>query len=187
MALTKEQQKIILGAGILFVACSVLGYFLYYPKLSQWWAFSSELKKVSQKLDEANTKAQSYSMIRTQLEKDKQDLMQIKSKFPAEAEMPLVQQQLAQLARQLNLKISLMNRQATMEGQIYHQTPLEINLQGAYQPIAQFLDELNRLKWLVTVQKFQIHSVDPKPLPGSQKMALAIILNIFTYTLSTSQ
>lgn len=70
----------------------------------------------------------------------------------------------------------------------YKQIPLEMEIQGKYQSIGAFLESLNQMKWLVSVQEFDIQSLgqeeeEIEEKPKEKEMVLTITLNIITYTL----
>ncbi|MEK7448618.1 MAG: type 4a pilus biogenesis protein PilO [Planctomycetota bacterium] len=179
------RQKLLISILVILIILIGLAYFTYLPKVQQLLNLRAEARNLEQKLDAKREALSLYVAVNDKLKGLEANYQQLQLKFPASQEVPQVLNKLVSAADSLNLEIVSIIPQPSVVANIYQTVPVEVNINGSYQSLANFFNKLNLLPWLVTVDKFEVFPLnagETKTQPPKQ-MTLKLMLNIITYSL----
>lgn len=151
-------QKLLL-VGLLGILMVVGFYFLQYqPHQAQVESAQKEINRLKMKKVETETLQSKRAEILVRLEKLNRRLLIAREELPVSAEVPSLLQKIHNQAKTAGLEINKFKREDNVAQQYYTEIPVEMQLEGTYDELANFFFYIGRLKRIVNVRDISLQT-----------------------------
>ncbi len=139
---------------LLLIITMVIGfYFLHYqPYQENLVRLNNDLKDIQQKREEFEVLKNQRAEVLSRLEKLKRDLLVAREQLPASAEVPSLLQRIHNQAKTAGLEITKFKRIPDESKNYYTEIPVEMELEGSFDELANFFFYLGRMTRIVNVR-----------------------------------
>ena len=160
----------------LIVLCFALGAGAYtlvlqgiYEQIDQQQARAAELQREKESLDQLK---RNRAKVLAELEQLKRQLLIAQEKLPKNAEIPSLLQRIHNQAKTAGLEIVKFQRRNDVPKDFYVEIPVEMELRGTYDELANFFHYIGRMTRIVNVQDIGLVRADSGLTPdGSLKVS----------------
>lgn len=148
----------------LIVLCFALGAGAYtlvlqgiYEQIEQQQARAAELQREKESLDQLK---RNRAKVLAELEQLKRQLLIAQEKLPKDAEIPSLLQRIHNQAKTAGLEIVKFQRRDDVPKDFYVEIPVEMELRGTYDELANFFYYIGRMTRIVNVQDIGLVRAD---------------------------
>ena len=138
-----------------------------------------QLQREKERLDQLK---RNRAVVLAQLEKLKRQLLIAQEKLPQDAEIPSLLQRIHNQAKTAGLEITVFKRQPDTNKQYYVEIPVDMNLRGTYDELANFLYYVGRMTRIVNVRNLTMSRQASGLVPDGE---LAVTARATTFRYST--
>ncbi len=146
---------------------------------------TAELAAIRGRIDKGMETARKLPEFRAQVGDLEARLESLKAILPEEKDVAELLRRLQTLASQSNLTIRQFRPRAIATKELHAEWPIEIEVEGAYHNVGEFLDKVSKLPRIINVGAMEIVTVE-KPRPGATVRvtctAMTFVLNDQTST-----
>lgn len=179
MKLTRDQIKmIILGVIIVFGGGWAYWNYLYRP-------LASELKSCQAELREKQIEVQKLKVIPKTLEREMRELEArrfeldlVIEKLPKEKEIPSLLENITLTALSTEIDLLSFIPGELVQGEIYDEFPIKIEIKGKYHDIGRFLSGVGHLERVIVPSTLQLTMLKPTP---EEPYTVSVSLNLSTF------
>lgn len=155
---------------ILILALGFVGFYfvLYEPLTNEIGAQTQKLVQLQREKERLDQLRRNRAIVIAQLEKLKAQLLIAQEKLPQDAEIPSLLQRIHNQAKTAGLDINKFRRLPDRPQQYYIEIPVEMELRGTYDELANFLYYVGRMTRIVNVQNLDMTRVTKGMVPDGE-------------------
>ncbi|MBU1006473.1 MAG: type 4a pilus biogenesis protein PilO [Candidatus Omnitrophica bacterium] len=175
-------KDIIFAIGISIIAISMTYYLLYIPKVRQIAGLQKETKKLHGEIEEIEKMVRRVPDPKKEIEVLGERLQKLKEKATDKEQIPKIIQQLFQKTGELNIEVVSINpREETEENSIdipegVSKVYIEIKIKCSYRTLLQYVEALNHLPLLFTLEDLSIGKDSEE---GSENLQVLLLLSTY--------
>lgn len=153
---------------LLMILMVVAFYFLHYqPYQEEMDKLNNDLAQQQQQLEEFELLKNNRAAVLAELEQRKRELLVAREQLPASAEIPSLLQRVHNLAKIAGLEILVFKRVPDVNRSYYTEIPVEMQLEGNFDQLADFFLAMGRLPRIINVR-----DITMKKMSGGGNKAL---------------
>lgn len=153
-------------------------YFLYYTDQEQrYTGLRNQFRQLRQKRMEQQVIAQNLQRWQDEVKRLEEEKAKAKTLLPTAKEIPILLQQIDNLATKSGLEIMRVRPLEERPQQFYAEIPLEMEVRGAFYELMVFFDKISNLDRIVNVNSITFET----PQLRNQKLALFARFQVVTY------
>lgn len=162
------QTQRILAAGLVFLTAFVLYlYFVFVPQITRVPALFGKVSKITADLKSAKSMSAEMEGLKKRLAEYNEKVEWYEKKLPVEQEIPNLLENLSNMAKGSNIKItSIMpapENNAQRQGKLYQEIPIRITARSGYHELGRFLSNLENSDRFMKVTNIGIKSNKASP------------------------
>lgn len=143
-------------------------YFMLLPQINRVTRLARDTNKMKVELKSAKSIIAERNGLKKKLDEYKEKVELYEKKLPAEQEIPSLLENLSNMAKAANIKItSIMpavnEGKDQMQGQLYREIPIRITAKSGYHELGRFLSNLENADRFMKVTQIAIKSNDASP------------------------
>ena len=171
-----RSKRAIAGMFLCTLALIFFYAFFYRPQAKRMERFQEELKKITGNLKEAEGKSALLPSVRKRISQLEEEFVFLQKKVPEEEDLPAAVQSLAKEAKRLGIIIvALAPSEKKEEKSELTSFSLKMELESSYQTLARYLEAIEELPLLVTVEDLVVE----KPEEGSN-LRVQVLVNSYS-------
>lgn len=169
-----RREKILIILVTIVVPLFLYYKFYYLPSKAKINHIKEDIKKLELEIAKLESFVKREKIIESEVEKRKKFLDEIKSILPTEREIPQLLKNVSELAKKHNLEILRFTPRQEERKDYYNIIPFDMELKGYFYDIIKFLNEVESLPRLVTLNNIEV-------LPQQREEKLIIKSSFITY------
>ena len=169
-----KREKILIVLITIILPLFIYYKFYYIPTTKKINLIKEDIKKIELEVAKLESFAKREKVIETEVERRKKYLEEIKNILPTEKEIPQLLKTVSELARKHKLEILKFTPYQEEKRDYYNIIPFEIEFKGYFYDIIKFLNEVENLSRLVTLNNIEI-------LPQQKEDKLIVKSSFITY------
>lgn len=163
----------LLGAGVFVCLFAPVGYFLILPLRESHAVSAQKAEQLASIVKKNRRTLGELDQLRLEFAKTEERAEAIRQRIPASRQEAELLEKLSQLAQRTNLEIVDYRRGAVSDGEQFSRVQIELQCEGTFASICKFLDAVNKLERLTTVDRLQIEaSSESQRYPTDMSIAL---------------
>lgn len=172
-----NRQKLILLVLVLVVINFGFYKYVYTGRASEMGALSAEVDRLQQSIKTRNAMVSDLAKIKREQAELKEKYAKILERLPEEKEIPRLLRQVATVAGRSGLEVALFKQKEGLDQELYREIPVELSINGAYQNLWGFLNQLSQIPRIVTVGELHAKAVDSPD--GRGAITASLIATVF--------
>jgi len=169
-----KREKILIILITIVVPLFLYYKFYYLPSKAKINHIKEDIKKLELEIAKLESFVKREKIIESEVEKRKKFLDEIKSILPTEKEIPQLLKNVSELAKKHKLEILRFTPRQEERKDYYNIIPFDMELKGYFYDIIKFLNEVESLPRLVTLNNIEV-------LPQQKEEKLIIKSSFITY------
>ncbi len=169
-----KREKILIVLITIILPLFIYYKFYYIPTTKKINLIKEDIKKIELELAKLESFVKREKIIETEVERRKKFLEEIKNILPTEKEIPQLLKTVSELARKHKLEILKFTPYQEEKRDYYNIIPFEIEFKGYFYDIIKFLNEVENLSRLVTLNNIEV-------LPQQKEDKLIVKSSFITY------
>ncbi|MBI4652195.1 type 4a pilus biogenesis protein PilO, partial [Candidatus Desantisbacteria bacterium] len=141
-----------------------LYFFIVNPVEKKYFELNKEYSIKYTKLTIGEKNIVQIDLLRKQLKKLKQDILLFPQKLPSRSEIPNILNNITTLGKEKNVEIFINHSEIKIRDS-YAEAPLQIDIQGSYHNLGDFIFSISRLPWRINISNINIDSLADNNYP----------------------
>lgn len=163
---------------VLVILPVIIFYFAWYqPKMKTTESLKSSQAKLERQIEQVKKKAGDLKKFEKELQDAELAFNETAELLPKEKEIPQLLKDISSLGRNSGLDFLSFKPQAEVPKDFYSELPASINVRGPYHNMGFFLDQVSKLKRIVSVSNIRMTS----PKKEGTEMFLTSTCRLVTY------
>lgn len=154
-------QKVLILAGVILIL-GVVWYLVFYsPNLEQMASLKGQIDKLNKQIAEQKKAKETKTTLAAQIKALDEELKVLSAKLPEEKEIPDLLSSVNETGRLNGLEFALFKQGKPVRKEYYSEIPVEIQVNGGFHQILQFLSKVGSMDRIIHVSKLKMSGYKP--------------------------
>ena len=177
-----KTQRILISSVFFILIVGTFVYFFYWPKFEKIASLKTELTKLEKKLATAKRNAADLKKFQAKMKEAEAQFNRAMKKLPEKEEIPSLLTAISDSGQAVGLDFLLFEPKAEKKKEFYAEIPVAMSLQGDYDNLAIFFDQVARLNRIVNIENIKMsRGKKGKNSSASSSKALTATCTAVTY------
>ena len=173
----ETKYKIAIAVGILLLPILLCYFLLFQPNNEKIASLSKHKQGLEQKLQEVHRTLRNKPKLQRELAETQSTFEEASKLLPKEKEIPKLLTDISSLGRNGGLDFNSFRPQAEIPKDFYDEIPIDIDVNGPYNNVGYFFDQISKLDRIVSVSNVRMRS----PKREDNEMLLNSNCKLLTY------
>lgn len=171
------RQKLILLVLLLIVVNFGFYKYLYTGRAGEMKALSADVVRLQQSINTKKALVSDMEKIKRERAELQEKYTKILDRLPEEKEIPRLLRQVATVASRSGLEVVIFKQKNPLDQELYREIPVEVSINGAYQSLWGFLNQLSQIPRIVNVGELHAKAVENPD--GRNAITASLVATVF--------
>jgi len=171
------RQKLILLVLLLIVVNFGFYKYVYTGRAGEMKALSADVVRLQQSINTKKALVSDMEKIKRERAELQEKYTKILDRLPEEKEIPRLLRQVATVAGRSGLEVVIFKQKNPLDQELYREIPVEISINGAYQSLWGFLNQLSQIPRIVNVGELHAKAVENPD--GRNAITASLVATVF--------
>ncbi len=171
------RQKLILLVLLLIVANFGFYKYVYTGRAGEMAALSADVVRLQQSINTKKALVADIEKIKRERAELQEKYTKILDRLPEEKEIPRLLRQVATVAGRSGLEVVIFKQKNPLDQELYREIPVEVSINGAYQSLWGFLNQLSQIPRIVNVGELHAKAVENPD--GRNAITASLVATVF--------
>jgi type IV pilus assembly protein PilO len=173
---TARQKLILLGLLLIVVNFGFYKY-VYTGRAGEMKALSADVVRLQQSINTKKALVSDMEKIKRERAELQEKYTKILDRLPEEKEIPRLLRQVATVAGRSGLEVVIFKQKNPLDQELYREIPVEVSINGAYQSLWGFLNQLSQIPRIVNVGELHAKAVENPD--GRNAITASLVATVF--------
>ncbi len=171
------RQKLILLVLLLIVVNFGFYKYVYTGRAGEMKALSADVVRLQQSINTKKALVSDMEKIKRERAELQEKYTKILDRLPEEKEIPRLLRQVATVAGRSGLEVVIFKQKNPLDQELYREIPVEVSINGAYQSLWGFLNQLSQIPRIVNVGELHAKAVENPD--GRNAITASLVATVF--------
>jgi len=171
------RQKLILLVLLLIVVNFGFYKYVYTGRAGEMKALSADVVRLQQSINTKKALVSDMEKIKRERAELQEKYTKILDRLPEEKEIPRLLRQVATVASRSGLEVVIFKQKNPLDQELYREIPVEVSINGAYQSLWGFLNQLSQIPRIVNVGELHAKAVENPD--GRNAITASLVATVF--------
>jgi type IV pilus assembly protein PilO len=171
------RQKLILLVLLLIVVNFGFYKYVYTGRAGEMKALSADVVRLQQSINTKKALVSDMEKIKRERAELQEKYTKILDRLPEEKEIPRLLRQVATVAGRSGLEVVIFKQKNPLDQELYREIPVEVSINGAYQSLWGFLNQLSQIPRIVNVGELHAKAVENPD--GRSAITASLVATVF--------